>query len=226
MALFKKESPKSISFQAPKIGVLLSKAHSDLDELKNLRSRLVSLGIDNDALPSDAVLMAFCLMGDHSRGDLLADFKRHLPLFLSRGLLTSGNVEELSTPRLRLLLQTTSGLIEHSISLSQAFDAGIAAWQADNPLYDGPTIRCADQATAIWGQTLKIMVTVIGAERLLIRPDPIFGLQEAIVSVESAKTTATVSVACDDGRIVLAAMAASGEVSVHNIHLSVLEDLS
>jgi hypothetical protein len=208
---------------ALRIEALLQEAYANYADLRALRDHVAAAGIQIDALPNDRVLHAFCLLFDHHRQALLARLSPYLPILAGKGLIAD-TAGFLSTPVVRFYV-AISHLLEDLLDVSQRFASGLEAAQDAGPQVAMPVIRCASEASGFFGQEVRIRAHILGAEWLLVRPDPIFGLAETLLHVK-ADCPITIPLPCDEGDLLIAAMDASGKVSAHTLCLSLLREAS
>lgn len=206
---------------APKVETLLRQAHAAYGQLQALRQRVVSSGVPNDALPYDHELQAFCLLFDYDREQLINRVAPLTPTLAAKNLIADANAQTLSTPMLRFAAQIEH-LLDDVQDLALRFEAGIVSARKADSIH-GPSISCATQAVGRFGQELRIGVHVEGAEWLLLRPAPIFGLLETSLAID-ANFSGTIPLPCDDGEVLIAAMARSGVVNVHTLSVSIGQD--
>ncbi|MGH9801966.1 MAG: hypothetical protein ACRD82_16515 [Blastocatellia bacterium] len=206
----------------PLIETLLQQVHDSFNRLRTLRSRVAVSGIDIDSLPDDVALKAFAILGNHDRAVVVDRISAHLALLAAKGLIASTDTARLPTPVLRFYAQIEY-LLDGVLDISQRIEAGIDAWRNGHQTTDGPAIRCASSASGLYSQELRLKIHVLGAEWLLVRPEPIFGVAETLLRIDE-DYQATVPLSCVEGDILIAAMAASGRVSVYTLTLSILRE--
>jgi hypothetical protein len=210
---------ESLKADSPNIEKLLGKAHSSYDGLVILRGRVAAAGVQMNMLPEDFILKAFALLGDHQREDVINRVSPYLALLSGKGFIVDANrIEGISTPELRFYSQIAH-LLEDLLDITERFDAGIAALQQGAVSIGGPIIQCAREASGLFGQEMRIRAHIHDAEWLLIRIDPIFGFTDRLQRI-AADTPIEIELPCDDGKVEICAMTASGRVSMHSLRLS------
>lgn len=197
--------------------VLLQRAHDELGVLENVRRRIQAAGVDEKMLPTLTDLRAFILLGPERHGE---DLKRRLapllPSLVGKGLAEDG---EPSAALARLYL-AIAHLVGGILDTRQLFDLRLA----EPPGSGGPLISCPPHATGAWGQRLQIQVQVSSdAQHLLVRPDPIFGVGEAIRHLNHpTDSTLWCELECDSGTVLFAALSPHG-LSRHVLRIEVAE---
>lgn len=225
--LFKRQNARAEANEKPIIEGLLQDAYTSFEQLRTLRARVASSGIDLDVLPDDVALRAFALLGNHDRNAVAMKASPHLTLLMGKGLIENSFIDTLSTPMLRFFAHIDQ-FLDGLLDISQRIEAGIASWKVGERTVGSPVIRCADKVSGFYSPEIKSLAAYVsGAEWLLVRPDPIFGLAETLLRVNADGLVKIISGAensrkihCDDGMLLLAAMAASGSVTVHAIQVT------
>lgn len=201
----------------PRIEPLLAAAHGDHDTLRERRAALVRSGIGRDQLPDDLALMAFALLGDHERDERLAELRPHWSALQSKGLV-SGPIDASATPILRLLA-----------NIREQTEAIGPIWQQLREAVDAPeppngAWRSAARVRGLWGQQAQLHFSVRDVEHLLIDPDPVFGLQSALLAVDSnVSHSGSFPFPIDNGMITIRLRHRNGEVYRHVVEVMVEE---
>ena len=200
------------------VEALLNAAYINLKTLRERHCTLTRSGIDSDHLPREEALMAFCLLGDHERADLLEKIGEHWAILHSKGLVR-GEIEVASSPELRL--------IAHALPFIDAIDD---VWQRLSNAELAPEapqqiLRCATGVSGLWGQIARLHFEAQDVLYLLIAPDPIFGLQPALVAAEAnGWCVGSFSFSIDTGSITISLLQRSGDLFRHVIHAVVEGD--
>lgn len=216
----KKNHYEPLTTVTPNIEKLLDKAYRSYDNLVALRERVAGAGVQMDVLPENLILQAFSLLGDHQRSDVINRVSPYLSLISGKGFIVDANrIEGISTPELRFYAQIAH-LLEDLLDTTQRFAAGLAVLQQGVVSIGGPVIRCAKKASGLFGQEMSIRAHIYDAEWLLIRVDPIFGYAERLQRI-TADTPIIIELPCDEGKVEICAMTASGRVSMHTLTLSI-----
>jgi hypothetical protein len=211
---------ESLKAEAPSIEKLLDSAYRSYESLLALNERVAGAGIQMDVLPENSILQAYALLGDHDRSEVINRISPYLSLLSGKGFIVDANrIEGISTPELRFYAQIAH-LLEDLLDITERFDAGIAALQQGAVSIGGPIIQCARKFSALFGQVLRIRAHIHDAEWLLIRIDPIFGFTDRLQRI-ATDTPIEIELPCDDGKVEICAMTASGRVSMHTLRLSI-----
>ncbi|MGH8598323.1 MAG: hypothetical protein ACREXT_16850 [Gammaproteobacteria bacterium] len=201
----------------PRIETLLLAAHRDRDALLKRRNALAIRGIDRDHLPDDVVVMAFALLGDHERDRLIAQLKNHWDALQSRGL-AYGAINSATTAELRLLEHVREHVMAIGTVLHQLRETA-AALPPPREIWRRTEPQCG-----IWGQMTQIDFSVQGASHLLIDPDPIFGLQHAVLAANPEHLySGSFHVPIDNGDITISLLYRSGEIYRDVVRIAVEE---
>jgi len=97
----------------PCVEARLEAAHRDLALLRSRQQALVRVGLEADHLPDDLTLMAFALLGEHGRAELLGQLESQWNDLQTKGLV-HGAIEQAPTALLRL--------VAHALPLTAAID--------------------------------------------------------------------------------------------------------
>lgn len=201
----------------PRVETLLAAAHRDLDALRERRGALELRGVGSDHLPDDVTLMAFALLGDHERDALRAQVCGRWTALQSKGLVY-GAIDEASTAEFRLLEHVRG----HTEAIGPAWQQLREAVGAPEPPHD--IWRCARRVRGLWGQWARLRFSVRGVSHLLIDPDPIFGLQPALLATDpDAGYTGSLPFPIDNGAITISLLRRGGEVYRHVVEAMVEE---
>jgi hypothetical protein len=207
----------------PKIEALLKEAYLSYNDLQTLRNRISSHGISMDALPGDIELQAFSLLGNHQRMELSNRIAPHLSILAGKGLIDEAKAESMTSPVLRFYCHIAP-LLDDLLDISQRFMAGIEALDAGGSATGGPVIRCALRADGLLGQEMRVRVHIFGGQWLWVRPDPVFGLAETLLPISVDCAPVEFRVPCDQGSILIAGMTSLGDVSIHRLHLTIMQE--
>lgn len=208
---------KAAETAMPSIETLLAAAHRDLETLRNRCRALEIRGVGRDHLPEDTALMALALLGDHERDGLLARVRGHWAALQSKGLVY-GAIEKAATAELRLLA--------HALPQTEAIGP---AWQQLRETGEAPEPpqeiwRSAARVRGLWGQLTRLHFSVQGVSYLLIDPEPIFGLQPALLATDpDVGYTGSFPFPIDNGTITISLLHRSGEVYRHRVEAMVEE---
>lgn len=200
----------------PRIETLLAAAHQNLDALRERRTALERSGVGRDHLP-DELVMAFALLGDHERDTLLAQVRGHWATLQSKGLV-HGAIDDATTAELRLIEYVR----EHTDAIGPVWQQLREVVEAPEPSHD--IWRCATRVRGLWGQLAHLHFSMQGVCHLLIDPDPIFGLQPALVAADpDDRHTGSFPFPIDNGAITISLLHRSGEVLRHVVQVMVEE---
>jgi len=208
---------KVLQTPMPRIETLLTATHRDLEALRSRCTALEIRGIGRDHLPEDTALMAFALLGDHERDGLLARVHGQWADLQSRGLVY-GAIEAASTAELRLL--------EH---VRDQTEAVAPAWRQLRETVEVPqpppeVWRSAARVRGLWGQIARLHFSMHGVSHLLIEPDPVFGLQPALLAADpDVAYTGAFPFPIDNGTITISLLHRGGEVYRHVVESLVAE---
>lgn len=207
----------------PRIEVITADAYRLYSSLLNVRAALIAAGVAPDAAPSDDALRAFVLLGDFERNDIILIIQPHLAALQEAGLMQA-NLRDIPTAELRLF----ASVVDHIAALltvSERFAAGIELASADSAI-NAPKIACATSVSGLWGQHAHVQFAVTDAAWILIRPEPIFLVNEALLRCDQRQTSGYFEIPVENGgSVLLAAMSLHGEVSTHLIDFSTTRDI-
>lgn len=199
----------------PRIESLLGAAHRDIALLNERRYALLHCGIGGDHLPDDVALMAFALLGDHERDAQLAVLRPHWPALQSKGL-AYGALEAAPTPGLRLLAHTLPNIA----AIGPVWEKLMKS--ADAPRPPQGVWQCASRLSGIWGHIETLFFSVQDVAHILVNPDPIFGLQPALLTVDpDTRSTGSFSFPIDNGFIIISLGRRNGEVYRHVVEAAI-----
>jgi hypothetical protein len=201
----------------PRIETLLDAMHRDLNALHERRSALVRSGIDRNHLPDGVALMAFALLGNHGRDALLAQISGHWASLQSKGLVY-GAIDDAPTAELRLLALA----LPHAEVIGPVWRQLRETAEANEPPRE--VWRCPTRVRGLWGEEARLHFSLKGVSHLLIAPDPIFGLQPAMLAVDpDGGHTGWFAFPTDNGNITISLLHRSGEVYRHVVEARVGE---
>jgi hypothetical protein len=201
----------------PHIETLLAAAHRDLEVLRNRRSGLEIRGIGRDHLPDDMTLMAFALLGDHERDVVLGQVHGRWAGLQAKGLVY-GAIDAASTAELRLL----EHIREQTETIGPAWQQLRETVEASEPPRE--IWRSAARVRGLWGQPARLHFSVRGVSHLLIDPDPVFGLQPALLAIDpEVGYTGSFQFPIDNGTIAISLLHEGGEVYRHVVEAMVAE---
>jgi len=196
---------------------LLSKAHRILPVLHDRRNVLQRSGIDRNHLPSDEALMAYTLLGDHEREEKLALIRDPWPDLQAKALVY-GALADASTPELRL--------IEHALPHTDIITTVWDQFQLINDAAEPPRSvwHSAASVRGLWGQSCRLRFTVYDVTHLMIDPDPIFGLQRALLALGlSHSHSGSFMFPIDNGAISIKMRHHSGQIYRHIVNVRTKE---
>ncbi len=206
----------------PLVERLLRDANSALADLSRLRRTVMAGGLSAEQLPGDVEMQSFALLGESGRAAIEQMVVPHLALLVGKGLLRDVDITRVPAPTLRFFA-TVAPLLVGVLGVAQRMQAGIEAIRDGGAAQGlGPAIRCAHRASGFLGQTLIVQAQLSGAAWALVRPDAVFDQRENLVRVEE-NVTLRFEVPCDEGEVLLAAMDHMGNVSVHELRISLAE---
>lgn len=161
----------------PHIETILAAAHQNYAALRERRGALGRGGIGRDHLPDDVALMSFALLADHEWKAMLAEVRPHWAALQSKGL-AHGTLENAATPVLRLLAH----ILSHTNAIEPIWQQLKGAVDASEPPHG--VWRSATSVRGLWGQEARLHFSVQDVQHLLIDPDPVFGLQPALLALD------------------------------------------
>lgn len=212
------------SIGLPVIEIRLGRAYQEFLDLVVARRAIIAAGVSPDAAPSDEALRAFAILGEYSRAQVAAQVEPHFPSIEAKGL-ARACFADISTPELRLLAAVVDQL-DFLLTVSERFEAGLALAYHTHEVVNAPPIQCANALSGAWGQLACVHFAVTDAEWILVRPDALFGATETLLRTGTNDFQGRFDLQVDDGDVLLAAMAAGGEVSTHRLNLRVLREAS
>lgn len=213
-----------VPFRLPVIETRLGRAYQEFSELVMARRAIIAAGVSPDAAPSDDALRAFTILGDYSRVQVAAQVEPLYPTIEAKGL-ARACLADISTPELRLLAAVVDQL-DPLLTVGERFEAGLALAYHPKEAVNAPQIRCAPALSGAWGQPARVHFAVSDAEWILVRPDALFGTTETLLRTGTNDFQGCFELPVEDGRVLLAAMAASGEVSTYHLNLRILREAS
>ena len=199
----------------PCVEARLEAAHRDLALLRSRQQALVRVGLEADHLPDDLTLMAFALLGEHGRAELLGQLESQWNDLQTKGLV-HGAIEQAPTALLRL--------VAHALPLTAAIDDILHRLEnaLDVPEPPHGVLRCATRVRGLWGQRARLHFSARDVHYALISPDPVFGLQPALIAAEPAGwCSGTIDFPIDKGAIAISLLQRSGELFRHVVHSAV-----
>ena len=203
----------------PRIEALLKAAYRDHATLCERRGVLLRCGIGSEHLPDDIALMAFVLLGEHDRDEPMRQVRPRWSELQSKGLVC-GASGDATAAELRLLahaLQHTGVVVDVWQRLHD-----VNPEEAREPPYG--ILRCVTRVRGLWGQLARLHFATRDVQHMLIEPDMIFGLQPALVAVEtSGQVTGVFDFPIDNGAITISLLHRSGEVYRHVVETIVGE---
>lgn len=201
----------------PNIERLLAEAYGSYHLLREKRTMLERSGINRDHLPTDEILRAYALLGDHEREKMLEAIREQWPALQSKGL-AYGAMEVAATPELRLFAHI-QGYIEAIEPIWQQLQEAVDVSVPPSAIW-----RCAKRASGLWGQLARLRFSARGVRHLLIEPEPIFGMQPALIAVDPARShSGSFQFPVDTGRISITLLHQSGMVYRQVIEVMVEE---
>lgn len=216
---------------APAIERLLQQAHADLAQLNVLRDRFNGFGFSDDQLPNAIQLMAFAVMGDHSRAELIEDIGESIRAFTDKGLLLEAEADAtaLSTPQLRFLCTICPWL---SVAEDLLVRLAAAATTPGTPAA-GERIVTAPAALSLsaYGVEEDIEIVVRDVLRVAVLPLVVAGEPEGLPMVGECgagstllriQVTFPIRAIADRGELILVLMDLQGGLSRHRIPVRVL----
>jgi hypothetical protein len=196
---------------------LLVEAHRSYDALLKRRTALGLSGIDSDYLPTDEILKAYALLGAHGRDEVLGTVHEQWPALQNKGL-AYGSIEDVTTPELRLLAHI-EGYTETIGPVWQQLQEAVDVSAPPSAVW-----RCAKRASGLWGQLVRQRFSTRGVRHLLIEPEPIFGVQPALIAVDPDRPhSGSFQFPIDNGRISITLLHQSGTVYRQEIEVMVEE---
>ena len=201
----------------PRVEGLLAAAHRNLELLRKHRSALERSGVDRVHLLADAAMMAFALLGDHSRESVIGELRAHWDGLQARGL-AHGPLAAVPTPVLRLLTHALS----HVQAIGTISEQLLAV--ADAPAPPADVWRGANAVSGLWGQRAQLHFTVRDADYVLIDPDRVFGLQPALLALDPDTSNAgSFPVPVDNGEVRMRLRHRDGHVFCQVVQVRVAE---
>lgn len=202
----------------PRVEALLAAAHRDRTRLERRCEALERAGIAAEHLPEPLARMAFVLLGDHERETLVTELRPHWSTLQAKGLV-SGALQEATTPELRLLAQVR----EHTDAIGPIWQQLQAAEAPEPPR---GIFSCARRVHGRWGQPARVHFRLDGVRHLLIDPDPIFGLQPALLAADPERRhSGSFLFPVDRGQIRISLLHGSGALYRHTIE-SLVEEVA
>jgi len=201
----------------PRIEALLAAAHRDRALLERRCEALQRAGIAADQLPEPLARMAFALLGDHERETLVADLRADWGALQAKGLV-AGAIQEAPTAELRLLAQVR----EHTAAIGSVWERLQEAAGAPEP--PRGLWHCARRVRGLWGEPARVHFRMDGIGHLLIDPDPIFGLQPALLAADpDRRHSGSFQFPIDRGAIRISLLDRGGALYRHTIEALVEE---
>jgi len=201
--------------EIPKVELLLASAHQASVVLRKRREVLVRSGIDKDYLGTETVLMAFALLGDHDRDELVSAVRPHWGLLQSKGLVY-GPFEKAPTPELRLLAH----ILPHAKAIVSVWEQIRAVADAPAPPVD--VWQSASSVRGLWGRKACVRFRACNVDHVFIEPDPVFGFQPAFLSLDPDVTsTGSFAFPIDNGAIAIRMRDRDGTIYRHVLSVSV-----
>jgi hypothetical protein len=202
----------------PRIEALLTAAHRDRTLLEQRCGALERAGIAAEHLPEPVARMAFALLGDHERETLVADLRTHWGALQAKGLV-AGAIQEAATAELRLLVHVR----EHTEAIGSVWERLQAAGDAPEP--PRGIWHCARRVRGLWGEPARVHFRMDGVRHLLIEPDPIFGLQPALMAADpDLRHSGSFQFPVDHGAIRITMLHRSGALYRHTVE-SMIEEM-
>jgi hypothetical protein len=199
------------------VEALLAAAHRDRAQLEQRCDALRRSGIAGEHLPDPVTRMAFALLGDHERDALLGALRGHWGSLQSKGLVYGG-VDAASTTELRLLAHVRP----HTEAIGPLWQQLHEAEQAPEPPHG--IWRCARRVRGLWGEPARLHFIMDGMRHLLIDPDPVFGLQPALVATDpNRRNSGWFQFPIDNGAIRISMLHRSGALYRHVVEAMVEE---
>lgn len=202
----------------PRIETLLQAAHRDLAALRERHGILLRSGISGDHLADATELMAFALLGDHERATILQRLRPQWTMLQSKGL-AHGAIDNASTPELRLL----DHALPHTEAIDDVWHRLANATEATEP--PPGALRCVTRVRGLWGQLARLHFAARDILYLLISPDPIFGLQSALVAATpSGDCAGSFAIPIDNGSLTIALLGKNGAIYRHVVQAMVIRE--
>lgn len=200
-----------------RIESLLVAAHSSLALLQQRRAALANSGIGSDHLVSRTAMMAFALLGDHARQNLLQELRPHWSTLQGKGL-AHGSIDVTATPVLRLLAHA----LPHTQAIGSVWDQLVAV---DSPPAPPRGVwKSAATVRGLWGQPARLHFRVTDADYLLIEPDPVFGVQSALLALQADTIhTGSIGIPVDNGDLRMRLRHRDGHVYCQVVNVRVEE---
>jgi hypothetical protein len=203
--------------RTPRVETLIAAAHRDRAALERRRDALRRSGIGEDHLPDQLTLMSFSLLGDHEREGLLVALREHWAALQSKGL-AYGAIDRTSTAELRLLAHVRG----HTEAIGTVWQQLLQSEGAPEP--PRAIWRCARRVRGLWGEAARLHFRMDGVRNLLIDPDPVFGLQPALVAADpDGQHTGVFEFPLDNGEIRISLLHRGGEMYRHVVEAMVEE---
>lgn len=199
----------------PRVESLLAAAHRNHSVLEQRCAALRRTGIAPENLPEPTARMAFALLGDHDRAVLTAALREHWGELQSKGLV-SGAIDAATTAELRLFAHVR----EHTAAIGSVWEQLREADGAPAPPHG--VWHCARRVRGLWGQRARLHFVMEGMRHLLIEPDPVFGLQPAVVAAASEqRQRGSFEFPIDNGEIRISMRHRSGALYRHVVEAMV-----
>jgi hypothetical protein len=130
----------------------------------------------------------------------------------------NGNSVTLGPTEFRLL----EHVLEHTESIGPAWQQLREAVTAPEPPHD--IWRCARGVRGLWGKLERLHFSMRGVSHVLIQPDPVFGLQPALLATDpDAGYSGSFPLPIDNGAITFSLLRRGGEVYRHVVEAMVEE---
>lgn len=163
--------------------------------------------------------MAFALLADHDRTNLMASLTEHWQMLQSKGL-ARGSIADVATPELRLLA--------HALPLTDAIEDVWQRLEGATQVQNAPhtILRCATRVQGLWGQLARLHFSAKNVVYVFVKPDTVFGLRSALLAADpSGRCAGSFTFPVDDGAIMITLLQRSGEMFRHTVRAVVEEGL-